>query len=252
MTDDVRTLVLGVVAALVCVAAGWFGRSALTRRGLRRKQTFFGMPDNSECLLVVSREPGGDLSVHRHDMFALLELAALMKECGAHARLVQHDTTQQGFGERTEFCLGDPGHNRRTAAHLTSLLPGVQIEPSAGSDPSRGTFRIGSESYPLEPGTAEHVLLARLTTGQGARPVFLLCGQRSITHQAAARYLARHHERLYRRHRDRSFCLLLKVVNSRAYGADVAELVADVTRAAHTPAPRPATAPPAHPLPGDA
>jgi hypothetical protein len=36
--------------------------------------------------------------------------------------------------------------------------------------------------------------------------------------------------------------LLLKVVNSQAYGPDVVELVADVTRAARTPLPDTASA----------
>ena len=82
-------------------------------------------------------------------------------------------------------------------------------------------------------------LLARLTAGQPdqSRPVFLFCGQTAITNQAATRYLARNHERLARKYGDNSFVLLLKVVNSHAYGPDVAELVADVTRAAQTPLP---------------
>jgi hypothetical protein len=237
MTDDVRNIVLGVVAALICGAIGWLARTSLWRRRLRRKQAFFGLPGNSECLLVVSREGGGEAAVHRHDVFALLELSALVKECGAHAQMVQHDATQQGFGERTEFCLGGPGNNRRMAAHLRSMLPGVRIEADPEPGPDRGSFQIGQERYRLEPGVSEHVLLARLTGGQGTRPVFLFCGQRAIAHQAAARYLARHHERLQRKHGDSPFCLLLKVVNSQAYGPDVAELVADVTKAAHGPAP---------------
>ena len=76
-----------------------------------------------------------------------------------------------------------------------------------------------------------------------ARPVvFLFCGQRAITNQAATRYLARNHERLHRKHGNNSFVLLLKVVNSQAYGPDVVELVADVTRAAQTPLPAQAVA----------
>ena len=71
-----------------------------------------------------------------------------------------------------------------------------------------------------------------------ARPVFLLCGQRSITSQAAARYLARHHDQLTRKYgANGNFCVLLRVVNSQAYGANVVELVADVTRAATTAPP---------------
>ncbi|MDQ0793047.1 hypothetical protein [Streptomyces sp. B1I3] len=238
MTDDVRNIVLGVIAAGISAALGWLTRSYVWRRRLRRKQAFFGLPGNSECLLVVNREAGGgDSAVHRHDVFALLELSALVKECSAHVQIVSHDGARQGFGERTEFCVGGPGSNRRMAAHLQSLLPGVKINTGPEPGPDRAAFQVGSERYRMESGVAEYVLLARLTGGQDARPVFLLCGQRAITNQAAARYLVRHYEKLLRKHRGNSFVLLLKVVNSQAYGPDVVELVGDVTRVAQAPLP---------------
>ncbi|WP_438290825.1 hypothetical protein [Streptomyces sp. HUAS TT7] len=237
MNDDVRNIVLGVVAAGISAALGWVARNYLWKRKLRRKQAFFGLPDHSECLLVVNRDAGHDGSVHRFDVFALLELSSLIKDCGAHAQIIQHDLAQQGFGERTEFCLGGPGSNRRMAAHLASLLPGVKMNVDTEPGPDRGAFQIGSERYRLEGGVAEYVILARVTVGQNSRPVFLFCGQRAITNQAATRYLARNSERLARKHGNNSFCLLLKVVNSHAYGPDVVELVADVTRAAQEPAP---------------
>ena len=243
MNDDVRNIVLGLAAAGISAALGWLARTYLWKRKLRRKQAFFGLPDNSESLLVVNREAGGaELSVMRHDVFALLELAALIKDCNAHAQVVAHDAAQQGFGERTEFCVGGPASNRRMAAHLASLLPGIRVNVDPEPGPDRGAFQIGSERYRLEPGKGEYVLLARLTAGQlgGARPVFLFCGQRAITNQAASRYLARNHEKLARKHGGNTFVLLLKVVNSQAYGPDVVELVADVTRAAETPLPAPA------------
>ncbi|MEU9981026.1 hypothetical protein [Streptomyces sp. NPDC050856] len=237
MYEDLLNIALGVIATGVSASLGWLARTALWRRRLRRKQGFFGLPQNAECLLVVNREAGGDGAVHRFDVFALLELSALIKDCDAHARIVHHDTAQQGFGERTEFCLGGPYSNRRMEAHLRTLLPGVLVDTRTEPGPDRGAFRIGPETYRLEAGTCEYVILARLTAGEGARPVFLLCGQRAITNQAAARYLARHHEPLARRHGDGSFVLLLKVVNSEAYGPDVVELVADVTDTARQPAP---------------
>lgn len=237
MNDDIRNIVLGVLAAGISAALGWLARTYLWQLRLRRKQAFFGLPGNSESLLVVNREAGRDGSVHRFDVFALLELAALIKDCGANAQIVWHDTAQQGFGERTEFCVGGPYSNRRMAAHLHTLLPGVKINTDPEPGPDQGCFQIGSERYRMEPGVCEYVLLARLTAGEEARPVFLFCGQRAITNQAASRYLARHHEKLARKHGDKSFCLLLKVVNSQAYGPDVVELIADVTRTAQTPAP---------------
>ncbi|MDQ1007361.1 hypothetical protein QFZ82_001846 [Streptomyces sp. V4I23] len=241
MTDDVRNIVLGVVAAGISASIGWIARTYLWRRRLRRKQAFFGLPGNSECLLVVNREAGRDGSVHRFDVFALLELSALVKDCGANAQIIWHDATQQGFGERTEFCVGGPFTNRRTAAHLQSLLPGVLVDTDTERGPDQGSFVIGTEHYRMDRGTAEYVLLARLTAGEGSRPVFLFCGQRAITNQAATRYLARHHGKLYRKHGRNSFCLLLKVVNSQAYGPDVVEVVADVTRAALSALPAPST-----------
>ncbi|MFI1167646.1 hypothetical protein ACH4UM_29625 [Streptomyces sp. NPDC020801] len=248
MNDDVRNIVLGVVAAGISAALGWLARTYLWKRRLRRKQSFFGLPDNSESLLVVNRDAGGpELTVTRHDVFALLELSALIKDCNAAAQVVAHDAAQQGFGERTEFCVGGPASNRRMAAHLASLLPGVRVNVEAEPGPDRGAFQIGSERYRLEAGRSEYVLLARLTAGErrsGVRPVFLFCGQRAIDNQAGTRYLARNHERLSRKYGDNSFVLLLKVVNSQAYGPDVIELVADVTRAAQAPLPTP-TPPPA-------
>ncbi|PZH13126.1 hypothetical protein C1I97_11820 [Streptomyces sp. NTH33] len=246
MNDDVRNIVLGVVATAVSAALGWLARTSLWRRRLRRKQAFFGLPDNSESLLVVNRDAGGpDLTVTRHDVFALLELSALVKDCNAGVQVVAHDAAQQGFGERTEFCVGGPASNRRMAAHLSSLLPGVRVNVDADPGPDRGAFHIGDEHYRLEAGRSEYVLLARLTAGERrsrARPVFLFCGQRAIDNQAATRYLARNHERLARKYKSGSFVLLLKVVNSQAYGPDVVELVADVTRAAQAPLPEPAAA----------
>ncbi|RSS59610.1 hypothetical protein [Streptomyces sp. WAC01280] len=234
MNEDVRNIVLGVLATGVSASFGWLGRTYLWRRRLRRKQAFFGLPGNSECLLVVNRESGGERAVHRFDVFALLELSALIKDCGAQARILSHDQTHQGFGDRTEFCVGGPYSNRRMDAHLATLLPGVVVNVEVEPSPVRGMFQIGSERYLSEVGVSEYVILARLTAGEGGRPVFLFCGQRAITNQAATRYLARHYESLARSHRSGSFVLLLKVVNSQAYGPDVVELVADVTREART------------------
>jgi hypothetical protein len=241
MTDNLREIVLVVLAAGVATGLGWFARTYLWQRRLRRKQGFFGLPHHSECLLVVNRDAATtDWAVGRNDVLALLELSSLIKDCGANTDVIPHDMAQQGFGERTEFCIGGPISNRRTAAHLQSLLPGVVVNTDAGHGPDRGTFTLGGERHLLEKGVSEHVLLARLTAGQSedTRPVFLFCGQSSVTNQAAARYLARHHVRLMRKYGSSgNFCLLLKVVNSQAYGPDVVELVADVTRAATTPPP---------------
>lgn len=248
MDQDLWNIVLGVAASGLSASLGWLARAALSRRRLHRRQGFFGLPDDSDCLLVVNREAGGE-GVHRNDVFALLELSALIRDCGAHARIVRHDQAVQGFGERTEFCLGGPVSNQRMGAHLRTLLPGLVVEQGPGRSPD--VYRIGGEAYRAEHGVSEYVVLARLTAGEGRRPVFLFCGQKAITNQAATRYLVRHHEELARRYGRGPFVLLLRVVNSEAYGPDVVEPVADITDAATRPAPAPAEAEGA-PAPADA
>lgn len=237
MNDDVRNLVLGVAATAISGGFGWFARTYLWRRALRRKQAFFGLPTGSDCLFVVNRQMGGtDSSLHRNDAFALLEISGLIKDCGANVQIVTHDAARQGFGERAEFCVGGPTSNVRTTAHLSSMLPGVHTDIGLPSGhPDRAAIRIGGEAYRWVKGQVEYVVLARLTTGRGSRPVFLLSGQTANSNQAAARYLAKHHVGLARKYGDESFCVLLKVINSDAYGPDVTELVADVTHAARTP-----------------
>ncbi|GHE25066.1 hypothetical protein GCM10017778_01340 [Streptomyces vinaceus] len=237
MNDDVRNIVLGVVATAISGGFGWFSRTYLWRRTLRRKQAFFGLPTGSDCLFVVNRQMGGtEGSVHRNDAFALLEISALIKDCGANLQIVSHDSVRQGFGERAEFCVGGPVSNARTAAHLASMLPGVRVDLSRDPGPDRGAIHVGGETYRWDKGQTDHVLLARLTAGPGSRPVFLVSGQTAISNQAGARYLARHHQDLARRYRGDSFCVVLKVNNSDAYGPDVVDLLADVTRQARTPA----------------
>jgi hypothetical protein len=246
MSDLVFTTVLGLILLIAGIVLGWLLRGRIAKRRLQRKQAFFGLPDNSESLLVVNRDASGspELTVLRHDVSALLELSALIRDCNAHAQLIGHDAAQQGFGDRTEFCVGNPAVNRRMTAHLHSLLPGVRVNVDGEPGPDRGAFQIGTERYRLEPGKSEYVILARLTAGQSkpARPVFLFCGQRAVTNQAATRYLARNHERLARKYNGDSFALLLRVSNSQAYGPDVVELVADVTKAAQSPLPTAAPA----------
>ena len=171
MNDDVRNIVLGLVAAGISATLGWLARTYLWKRKLRRKQRFFGLPENSESLLVVNRDPStSEPAVHRFDVFTLLELAALIKDCGAHTQVVTQDTVHQGFGERTEFCVGGPISNRRMAAHIGAMLPGVVFNSDPEPGPHRAAFQIGSEQYRLEPGVTEHVLLARLTTGGAELP----------------------------------------------------------------------------------
>lgn len=241
MTDGVLNVVLGLVASAISAGLGWLAQSVRRRRRLERERAFFGLPAGGEALLVASRNPASadpkDMS--RADAYALMELAALVRECGARSVLTSHDEVRRGLGDKTEFCVGGPTANVRTAAHLASWLPGaVFTAPAEDAGHLVPTLLVGEREFPLrtsaeQPGGQSFALLARIHPRPDGRPVFLIAGQTSVTNHAAVRYLTANHRALARRHgRDGAFALVLRVVNSRAYGPDVVELEADVTAAA--------------------
>ncbi|MFF2656817.1 hypothetical protein ACFVUH_05580 [Kitasatospora sp. NPDC058032] len=245
MTDGLLNVLLGLVASAISAALGWLGQSLRRRRRLERARAFLGLPAGSECLIVVNRSIGTGAhprTVTRRDAYALMELAALVKECGAHADLVAHDAAPRGLGTRTELCFGGPVSNERMAAHLAWGLPGVAISSShAALD---NTISVGGRTYTADPQAGEYIVLARLATPGSGRPVFLISGQTGIANHAGVRHLATHHRRLARRYgTDGTFALLLKVVNPAAYGPDVVEQVADITARALERAPAPPGAP---------
>jgi hypothetical protein len=228
-----RDLLINLMASVIAGATVWLAQRAVRRRRLARERAFFGLTAGGDCLLSVARHFSSPrkASVHRRDVAALVELATLARECGARADLANDGALAQGFGRLTEFCVGGPGGNPRTATHLRTILRGVSFVAAE-------TIAVGGVEYQFEPGVAEYVVLARAWGPARDRPVFVLAGQTAPTNLAAARYLAARHRPLFRQFGpDRQFCLILRIVEPAVYGADFVELVADVTEVAfHPPA----------------
>lgn len=236
MTDIVLNVVLGLVASAISATLGWLAQTLRRRRRLERTRAFFGMPAGTECLVVVNRSTGmgsNSRTVTRRDAYALMELAGLVRECGARADVVAHDAVEQGLGAKTELCFGGPVSNERMAAHLAWGLPGVEV--ATGELAEQNSIMVGGQTFTRAADAAHYVLVARLAAADGGRPVFLICGQTGIANQAGVRYLTTRHQEWARRYGvDGTFAVVLKVINPKAYGPDVVELAADVTRQATT------------------
>ncbi|MGA5820518.1 hypothetical protein ACPC54_21945 [Kitasatospora sp. NPDC094028] len=238
MNDNVLNVVLGLVASAISAGLGWLAQALRRRRRIERVRRFFGLPAGSECLIVVNRSIGTGSHAHtvtRRDAYALMWLAGLVEECGARPELVAHDAAQRGLGAKTELCLGGPVSNERMAAHLAWGLPGVLV--ASGPDQGDNVIVVGERDFAVDHDRT-HVLLARIATPEGGRPVFLVCGQTGVANQAGVRHLVAHHRELARKYgQDGTFALVLRVVNPEAYGPDMVELAADVTtEALHRPA----------------
>jgi uncharacterized protein YbjT (DUF2867 family) len=227
----VSDLLINLLASVIAGTAVWVAQRLVRIRLLAREQAFFGLSGGTACLLAVARHFASPHqgSVHRRDVAALVELATLARECGARADLATAAELTTEFGRLTEFCVGGPSTNPRTAGHLRTLLRGVtfsRVPDTAAPD----TITAGGARYRRTPGAAEYVVLARAFGPAGGKPVFVLAGQTAASNLAAARYLTRNHRALRRTYRaDRPFCLVLRLVEASVYGTDFVELAADVT-----------------------
>ncbi|MFC5909443.1 hypothetical protein [Streptacidiphilus monticola] len=248
MGGDVWNVVLGVVSSAVSAVLAWSLQAGLRRRRLNRRRAFFGMPAGSEALVVVPRKAGTgkeDRVVAQRDVYALMELATLIRECGATATVLPHDEVRQGLGDKTEFCIGGVYANDRSAAHLRWKFPGVGVT-AEWEQWGANKLIIGGREFVRDKTKEDYALLLRIAAGEGGRPTFLVHGQTATANLATVRYLTRHIGELIRRYPgDQTFALLLRVVQPFAYGPDVVELVGDVTAqaleapAAGQPAPLP-------------
>jgi len=228
-------LTINLVASAIAAAAVWLAQYAVRLRSLQRKRRFFGLHRGSQCTFFVSRHASSPNpnSVHRQDMGALVDLAVVAHDCGSRAEIASFDDPPVGIGAVTEFSVGGPTHNPRTAQHLHRLLPGVTV---ATDDPELLTIGAGPHEFSRERDVYEYMLVARAYASDGGAPVFVLSGQTALSNQAAARYLTTRYRRLARDHGNRPFCLVLRIVDPPAYGSGIVELVADVTAHAFRPA----------------
>lgn len=232
-------LLINLLASVIAGTAVWLAGFLLRRRKLSRERAFFGLTAGASCLLVVSRHASSprEASVHRRDVAALVELATIARECGAHADRVGENQPTGEIGRLTEFCVGGPsGASPRSATHVRTILRGVTYQVF---DEERRwmSFTVGGTEYVSSP-EVSYVLLARFWGPAGGHPVFFVGGLTAGSNFAGARYLAAHHPELARKFgADRPFALVLRIVEPAAYGSDLTELVADVTDVAFQPIP---------------
>ncbi|MDI6100416.1 hypothetical protein QLQ12_17550 [Actinoplanes sp. NEAU-A12] len=234
-------LLINLLASVIAGTAVWLAGFVLRRRKLNRERAFFGLTAGASCLLVVSRHASSprEFSVHRRDVAALVELATIARECGAHADRVGEHQPSGEIGRLTEFCVGGPGGaSPRSATHVRTILRGVTYEVF-DEEKRRMSFTVGGTEYTLSP-EISYVLLARFWGPAGGHPVFFIGGLSAGSNLAGARYLASRHSELDRKFgADRPFALVLRIVEPAAYGTDFTELVADVSDVAFQPVPQP-------------
>lgn len=229
-------VITGLLTAVISGAAVWVWQRGKGARRSRRTAAFFGLRSGRECLVVINHHWNSPRAIARRDVYALVDVGNLVEQVGSRVELRSADELLEGIGDRTEFCIGGPDTNARTAAHLASFLPGVVVRSYA--DVKQWVEIVaGDRKFVRKPDQLEYALVAKFTAPNANHPVFLICGQTAITNQAAIHFLRHRHHDLARTltSTDR-FCVVVRVREPGVYGHELVDLEADITAAAFDPA----------------
>ncbi|NJP35503.1 hypothetical protein [Micromonospora thermarum] len=229
-----RDVVINLLATAIAAAAGWTSQYIVRYRRILRKRSFFGVSPGAQVMLFVAKHFSSQRpqSVHRNDVATLVELATTIRESGGLPALVTSEDGHREAGRVTEYCVGGPSANPRTAAHLRIALPGVRFTPAEPD--SLLPFSVGDRAFRRRPGAEQFALLARVRPSASAAPVFILAGQTALDNLGAARYLMANWRGLRKTYGNRNFCLVLGLREPSTFGADHVHLVADVSVPAFT------------------
>lgn len=236
MPDALLDVVTGLVAAVISGTAVWLWQRGRGTRTRRAKAAFFGLRPARECLIVMNRHWASPNAVARPDVYALLEVGSLADELGCPVSVRTPEELREGSEvDRTEFCIGGPDSNERTAAHLASFLPGITVLPYSEVG-HFVEFVAGDQRFVREPGKREYALVAKFRPPHAQHPVLLICGQTAITNRAAIHFVKRHYATLRRSLASvETFALIVRVTSPEVYGHTMVDLDKDVTAAAFTP-----------------
>jgi hypothetical protein len=236
MSSVIANVLIGLATSLISGISVWLWQRARTAAASRRHRDFFDTGPGQGCLVVMGHHHSSVHQLSRLDVHTLLELGALIHELGADATFEDAHTMRAGNRDRTEFCVGGPDANERSAGHLTHHLPGVAFRPYNGeTDPDSIAIVVGDHTFRWERGELAHTVIAKFTPRESSKPVFLICGHTPTANRAGVLFLRQHHHELTRTLPPDRFCVILRVMATRIYGHESVAIERDVTAEAFAP-----------------
>lgn len=227
LTPAPKDVIASLVATVIWFGLGWLAATLRARALRRRGERFFCLGRGSTCRVIVGQYREHP-AVAAFDVGAIIETLATVQPFQPTVESPDSSRIMEAAGDVTEFCIGGPDSNQRTAAHLAEYLGGIEVRSYEEDRALR--ILTKSNSYVYSRGKQVFVVLARIHATTGSRPVFLVCGQNSLSNRAAIYYLRKNRSKvLQRRFGYGQFCLILGVSAPSAFGYKMAELVEDVT-----------------------
>jgi hypothetical protein len=192
------------------------------------KSKFFGVKPKDNCYIILNnnpRDPSGYKSMSHGDVETLVEAVEIVHELGGRIEVAPFNEKPKGVGSMTEFCIGGPDSNERTKAHLINHLSGLMVHDYAPGNPDSIAIEFEGKKYRYEKDDdgklkQAYAILAKFYNNElsNSKPIFLICGQTSITNKSAIAYLIQNYEKLAKEFGDKPFCVIVKPRDYRTYG----------------------------------
>lgn len=232
MGSVVANIVLGLVTSVLSGGGVWLWQRASRLRQANHKAAFFGLNRGARCVIMMNHHWNHLPSVSRRDVRAMIDIALLAGELGSEVLVRVADEPYGAAGRETEFCVGGPDSNPRSASYVATYLPGVAYRLPPGEEMHKAIV-VGNQTFRRERGRREYGLIARLHLPTGST-VFLIIGQASLMNQASTHFLHNEYRKLAKLYGSTErFCVVVRVRDSDVYGHELVELECDVTTAAY-------------------
>jgi hypothetical protein len=234
MTSVIANVLIGLATSLISGTSVWLWQRARASAVSRRRRDFFGAGPGQSCVVVMGHHHHSPRRISRLDVRALLEVGALAYELGAEVAFEEATEMLGSNRDRTEFCVGGPNANERSAGHLAHHLPGVTFRPYSGEpdpdrDPDSLAIAVGDHTFRWVRDELEHAVVAKFTPHDASSPVFLVCGHTPNANRAGVFFLRQHHQELTRTLPPDRFCVILRITAPRVYGHESVAVERDVT-----------------------
>ncbi|WP_406279053.1 hypothetical protein OHT93_38650 [Streptomyces sp. NBC_00191] len=229
MSSVLTNILIGLITSLITGTSVWLWQRAKSASVGRRKAAFFGISPGQTCLIILNHHHRSPWTMAHHDIRALLEVATLVDQLGGQITVEAAAEIRGSNGDRTEFCIGGPETNQRSAGHLAYHLPGIAFRPFS-EQPDALAIVVGDRQFLWTRGEQEYAVVARFTPQGASRPVLLICGQLGNTNRAAVHFLKNQYQDLATSLASTErFCLIVRVSATSVYGHELVQLEQDVT-----------------------
>lgn len=227
MPDQISNIIINIFSSILVGIGVWFWVTYKTNYSNWRKRKFFRIKKGQEVYITMNQNPLNPNTMSHKDIHTLIDISKIAHELEGKILFKQVNEARVAPGDQVEFCIGGTESNERTKIFLSKYLPKITM-PSYDSSKSV-EIKVNKLEFSYEKGIRAFAILAKIFPEGKKYPIFLICGQISISNRATAYYLLKNYSELLKKYSNRPFCQIVGIEDYKLFGYQSVKLVKDIT-----------------------